>query len=74
MADAEYPRWVYPPDGGPGHVVATPDEKPKGWLEYPTTPAAQTGERVIGQPTQFAPPAAPAPAEDEDDAKKSKKK
>jgi hypothetical protein len=85
MADAEYLRWVYPPDGGPGHVVQTPDERPKGWLEYPTEPAAATGERIIGQP-DFRPkpeqPVAPPPTaeqlpadEDEDEpARKSKKK
>jgi hypothetical protein len=70
--EAEYPRWVYPPDGGPGCVAQTPDDKPKGWLEAPTEPGPATGQRVIGAP-EF--PATPTPpADDDDEAKKSKKK
>ena len=80
MADVEYPRWVYPPDGGPGKIVNTPDECPKGWVTEPVAPAAATGERVIGTPDRPATPldqtagARPASDEDDDDAKKSKKK
>jgi hypothetical protein len=48
--EVEYPRWVYPPDGGPGKECATPDDKPKGWLDHPALPGPASGERVIGQP------------------------
>jgi len=84
-AEVEYPRWVYPPDGGPGKIVQTPDECPKGWLTEPVAPQGATGERVIGTPehpstpldqTAGARPVPPPPADDEgdDDGRKSKRK
>ena len=65
-AEVEYPRWVYPPDGGPGCVAQTPDDRPKGYLDAPVEPGAASGERIIGQP-EF-------PKVEDDEAKKSKKK
>lgn len=53
--EVEYPRWVYPPDGGPGCIIQTPDDRPKGWLDGPVAPGPATGERVIGTPDRPAP-------------------
>jgi hypothetical protein len=49
-AEVEFPRWVYPPDGGHGKIVQTPDDVPSGWLMQPKEPGPASGERVIGQP------------------------
>ena len=57
---SDYPKTVYPPDGGTPKTIFTPDEYPDGWLEAPIAPMAAGGERVIGQPAEHA---APAPAD-----------
>ena len=74
--EVEYPRWVYPPDGGPGCIVQTPDEKPKGWLDYPTEAGPATGERIIGQPTfptDTPPTPEQLPADEDEGGRKSKR-
>lgn len=70
--EVEYPRWVYPPDGGPGQIAQTPDECPDGWGPQPKEPGPAQGERVIGQPVFSGETS--GQAEDDDSAKKSKKK
>ncbi len=59
----EYPRWIYPPDGGQGKLIQTPDDYTAGWSDLPSAPLPAMGERIIGQPaTHVAPtPALAAP-------------
>lgn len=52
----EFPHWGYPPDGGPAKIIESPDDWPDGWLDGPVEGGPQTGQRVIGQPTEFTPP------------------
>lgn len=47
---AEYPRWIYPSEGGPGKLIHTPDHYLKGWQDVPATAQSAIGERIIGQP------------------------
>jgi hypothetical protein len=78
----EYPRWIYPPDGSAGKLIASPDEAIDGWLDGPPDSYAAEGERVIGdgirQPPRahtsevVAPPVAPAAKPNEKTSKKAK--
>ena len=74
--EPEYPRWVYPPDGGPGKIVQTPEETPSGWLLQPKEGGEASGEKVIGSHTftgQYT-DHTKSTVEDDDDKQKSKKK
>ena len=53
---AEYPRWIYPGEGGPGKLIHTPDQYLKGWQDVPATAQSAIGERIIGQPIEHAVP------------------
>lgn len=44
----EYPHWIYPPDGGPGKLIHSPEEEVHGWKDHPSEAGAAEGERVIG--------------------------
>lgn len=54
--EMEFPRWVYPPDGGPGKVIRTLEDWPTGWLRDPAGPQSAGGERVIGMAHTHVPP------------------
>ena len=73
---AEYPRWIYPSEGGPGKLIQTPDAYLKGWQDVPATPQSAIGERIIGQPLTHVVPTATVEhvaAVVEEQPKKSKK-
>lgn len=33
MPIIEYPKWIYPLDGGPGKIIETPAEWTEGWSD-----------------------------------------
>jgi hypothetical protein len=53
---SEFPKCMYPPDGGHGKIFFTPDDVPEGWLESPINHMPMGGERVIGMPEQHVVP------------------
>lgn len=74
----EYPKWIYPPDGGRGHIIETPEQMIKGWLDQPAPNQAPShNERIIGQPLEHVPTAPSSTAHVapviEEQPKKSKK-
>lgn len=76
----EFPQWIYPPDGGQGKLIHSPEEYIKGWQDTPAGNLGAIGERVIGQVTVHVVPTptldvshVAAVIEEQHAAKKSKK-